>query len=79
MGRGRAIISRNLRVLRHARGLSQEDLAEAAGVHRTYVGLLERDKTSASVDKLESLAEALRVETWELLHPETAERFRGEK
>ena len=49
-------------VVRDARlkaGLSQERLAELAGLHRTYVSELERGLTSISVRKLERLAAAL--------------------
>ena len=49
-------------VVREARlkaGLSQERLAEVAGLHRTYVSELERGLTSISVRKLEHLAAAL--------------------
>ena len=49
-------------VVREARlkaGLSQERLAELAGLHRTYVSELERGLTSISVRKLERLAVAL--------------------
>lgn len=56
---GRARIAWNLRQLRAAHGISQERLAAEAGVDRTYVGMLEREETSASVDTLDKLATAL--------------------
>ncbi len=49
-------------IIRHRRlqlGLSQEALAEAAGIHHTYVGLLERGKRKPTLDVAERLALAL--------------------
>jgi transcriptional regulator with XRE-family HTH domain len=50
-----------------ASGLSQEELADAAGIDRTYVSALERCRYSASIDVLERLAGALRVTPASLL------------
>ena len=66
----REILSRNLQLLRAARGLSQEALADAAGIDRTYVSSLERQKYSASVDRLDLLAEQLGVAAYMLLMPQ---------
>jgi transcriptional regulator with XRE-family HTH domain len=63
----RSVFARNLRVLRQRSGLSQEALADAAGVDRTYVSALEREQYSASLDTLEKLADALDVDPGELL------------
>lgn len=76
MSRLRTIVSRNLRVLRHARALSQEDVAGRAELDRSFVSDLENDKYAASLSTIEALASALDVEPWELLHPDTAERYR---
>ena len=48
-----------LRSRRLQRNFSQEYLAELAGLHRNFIGLIERAKTSASVESLEALASAL--------------------
>ena len=63
----REVVARNLRHLRHAKGLSQEELADRAGINRNYVGMLEREQNSATIDILEKLSEVLDVEPAELL------------
>ncbi|MGO9237044.1 MAG: helix-turn-helix domain-containing protein [Methylocella sp.] len=55
-------VARNLRMLRRAKGLSQEELADRAEINRNYVGMLEREEHAATVDMLEKLAEALEVD-----------------
>jgi transcriptional regulator with XRE-family HTH domain len=64
-------IAANIRRLRAAKGLSQEQLAEVAEFHRTYVSQLERCVTNISVDGLERLALALDVDITDLLQPPT--------
>ena len=66
----RDILAVNLRRIRKERGLSQEALADYAGMDRTYVSLIERKGTSLSVDKLEQLADALGTEAYLLLKPQ---------
>ena len=58
----REIVARNLRRLRHARNLSQEELADRAGINRNYVGMLEREEHAATIDMLEKLAEVLEAD-----------------
>jgi len=57
----------NLRRLRHGRQLTQEELADRAGLSARYVGGIERAKVSASVTVLGRLAQALDVEPCELI------------
>ncbi len=59
-----------LRRLRARQGLSQEALADKAGIHRTYVGSVERAERNVSIDNICRLAWALRVDVRELLAPE---------
>ncbi len=63
----RVVFARNLRQMRLEQRLSQEDLAEAAGVHRTYVGSVERAERNVSIDNMERLARALRTDLPSLL------------
>jgi transcriptional regulator with XRE-family HTH domain len=58
----REIVARNLRQIRQAQGVSQEELAHRAGLNRNYVGMLENVENSATVDTLEKLAQGLGVE-----------------
>lgn len=68
----REVFARNLRRLRQARGLSQEELAHRAGIDRTYVSSLERCVYSASIDVVDQLAQVLNVEAAELLEKSKA-------
>ncbi|TPM90602.1 helix-turn-helix transcriptional regulator [Mesorhizobium sp. B2-1-3A] len=58
----RSVFARNLRLLRQATCLSQEQLADLAGLDRNYVGKLEREENSPTVDTMEVLALALQVD-----------------
>ncbi len=62
----RQVVARNLRVLRKQKGLSQEELAFQAGINRNYVGQIEREEKSPTVDMVEKLAAALGVKPEEL-------------
>jgi transcriptional regulator with XRE-family HTH domain len=56
-----------VRALREARGLSQEALAHAAGLHRTHVSLIERGQRCARLETIVNLAVALGVQPAELM------------
>ena len=49
--------------------MSQEQLAEDCGLHRTYVGSVERGERNVSIDNMERIATALQVDIAELLAP----------
>ena len=66
----REIVATNLRRLRHAKSMSQEELADRAGINRNYVGMLEREQHSATVDMLEKLAEVLEADPVEFFRRE---------
>ncbi len=57
----------NLRRKRHDQHMTQEELAERAGLSARYVGAIERGDVSASVTVLGQIAEALGVEPGDLL------------
>jgi len=57
----RHLFGRRLRALRKRAGLSQEELAAESGLHRTYVGAIERGERNVSLLNIVRLARALRV------------------
>lgn len=48
-------------------GLSQEELASRAGVHRTYIGMIERAEKNITLENIEKVAKALKLDINELL------------
>lgn len=60
-------LGRNLRAYRQDRGLSQEAFADLVGVHRTYMGGVERGERNLTLRSVERLAERLGVEALQLL------------
>lgn len=65
LARRRAFGAR-VRELRQAHEWSQEDLAEKAALHRTYIGSVERGERNISLDNIHALADALGVSVTEL-------------
>ena len=63
----RETLAGNMRRLRQERQLSQEALAERAGIHRNYVGGIERLERNVGIDNVERIARALAVSVPELL------------
>ena len=63
------ILAKNLRRLRTASGLSQEDLAGRAHLHRTYVSSIERGERNVSIENIFALAHALGCDARDLLQP----------
>jgi transcriptional regulator with XRE-family HTH domain len=63
----REVLALNLKTLRRARAMSQEELAHGAKIDRTYISALERCVYAASIDVVDRLAEVLGVEAADLL------------
>lgn len=57
----------NVRKYRNERGYSQEYLAELAGLHRTYISAVERERRNISIENIQHIAEALNIEAYLLL------------
>ncbi|WP_417521917.1 helix-turn-helix domain-containing protein [Marinobacter sp.] len=62
----------NLRTIRKARGFSQEQLAYASGIDRSYVGKMERGQVNVTIEKVYVLAETLGCSPKELMPEVTA-------
>jgi len=63
----RATLAANMRRMRQERQLSQEALAELAGIHRNYLGGIERRERNVGLDNIERIARALGVSPSQLL------------
>ena len=63
----RKLLAINLRLARVARGWSQDDLAKAGGMHRSYIGGIERAERNISLDNIEKLADIFRLAPAQLL------------
>lgn len=70
-----AVFGAVLREKREAAGISQEQLADRAGLHRTYVSLIERGKRTASIEVVRKVAKALNVSMASLI--DETEKRRG--
>ena len=69
----REVFARNVREARRKKGLSQEELADAAGINRTYLSDIETSRNNASIKVIERLASALQVEPGTLLLDKNSE------
>lgn len=67
-------IGQNIKRLRTASGMSQEAVAERSGMHRTYIGGIERGERNVSALNLEKIAKVLDVAPDELLKQTSDER-----
>lgn len=60
------IFGKNVRTYRETKGLSQEKLAHLCGLHRTYIGSIERGERNISLGNIQKIANALQVEIIDL-------------
>lgn len=58
------VFSRNVRKYRLQKGLSQEELADKANLHRTYISAVECEKRSIALENIQRIADALEIETY---------------
>jgi transcriptional regulator with XRE-family HTH domain len=65
----RYTLAENVKNFRTAKSYSQEKLAELCGLHRTYIGSIERQERNVTLSTLEVLAETFGVSVPELLSP----------
>lgn len=68
-----SLIGSNIRLRRKTLGISQEELAELSGLHRTYIGGIERGERNVSALNIERIAIALKASPYELLKAKDAE------
>ena len=64
------IFGKNVKYYRMKSGLSQEDLADECGLHRTYISEIERFKRNVSLENVQRIAEAFNIDAYELLNPQ---------
>jgi len=62
------IFGENVRKTRKIKGLSQEELAFKANLHRTYIGMIERAEKNITLINIEKIANALEVNIKELIN-----------
>jgi transcriptional regulator with XRE-family HTH domain len=62
-------VGRNLRAYREDKGLSQEAFADELGVHRTYMGGIERGERNLTLKSLERIASQVELDPLALLQP----------
>lgn len=62
----RRTFGKKVRELRKSKGYSQESFADAVDLHRTYIGAIERGEQNVSLDNIERIAKALKIQTAEL-------------
>jgi transcriptional regulator with XRE-family HTH domain len=71
-----AILAVNLRAFREAKGISQEQFADMCGLHRTYVGSVERGERNVTLSTLEVFASVIGVSVSHLLSGKTPKHDR---
>lgn len=72
----RQVFAANLRRYRHAKGLSQEELAHEAGVNRTYMSKLEKGGSYVGLEIIGKLAAVLEISPADLLRIQSPKRAR---
>lgn len=78
-GQLQKVVGRNLRRYRLERGYSQEAFAEVMGVHRTYMGGVERGERNLTLQTVEKIADILHVDPVSLLIEDDPDAVRQER
>jgi DNA-binding XRE family transcriptional regulator len=73
-GRLQLLFATNVKLIRKARELSQEALADLADLDRTYVSSTERNRRNVTVGSIQRIADALRVDVRVLFDPQLTEQ-----
>ena len=58
------VFSQNVRKYRLQKGMSQEELADKANLHRTYISAVECETRSIALENIQRIADALEIETY---------------
>ncbi|MFN3348893.1 helix-turn-helix domain-containing protein [Pseudorhodoplanes sp.] len=69
-----SILAANIREFRERKGLSQEEFADICGLHRTYVGSVERGERNVTLSTLEIFASVMGVSVPQLLTGKTSRK-----
>lgn len=75
----RVLFARNIRKARIKRRLSQEALADLCGLHRTYIGSIERAERNVSIDNIERIARSLNLSPIVLLQDDELDNIKSDK
>lgn len=67
MGKIKNQLGRNIKFFRQKNALSQEELADLASLHRTYIGSVERGERNLSIENIVHISRALKITPSELL------------
>lgn len=74
----REILALNIRAFRSSVGLSQEEFAARCGLHRTYIGSVERQERNVTLETLSQLSSVMGVTAADLLTPQKRKATAGE-
>ncbi|WOB97713.1 helix-turn-helix domain-containing protein [Providencia sp. PROV099] len=66
----REILAKNIKNHRNKNNISQESFADLVGLHRTYIGAVERSERNISIDNIEKIAKAMKISASDLLKEE---------
>ena len=73
------VFGTNVRFYREQRGMTQEELAEKSGLHRTYISDVERFERSISLSNIQKIADALGIKTYRLFLEDNSDELQTEK